>query len=548
MSDPVHHTPVLLLVLLPLLGAAVSLVEKSFPRSRVSQFTAPVTLLAAGILLVRLGVQLTGEAVLTYALGGWPEPFGIWLYLDGLSWLGLATLFAVSLPILLYAGAQRLYSATFYFLFQTMIAAMAGLLLSGDLFNIFVFFEILALCSYVLIAYLKKPRAIVASLNYLLVSTLGIFLFLVGVFILYRLTGVLSVRGIVLRLPQIVGRGHEARLALVCLIVGIGVRTAFVPFHAWLADAHAFAPHPVSAVLSGLMIKVSFIVLWRILSLFPVPAAMEAMVVLGATTALLGVVWAMAQNDAKRLLAYHSISQMGYIVAAFGLGTVVGRIASFYHLVNHALFKSLLFLSVGALIDAAGERDLRRLKGQGAGMLWLALPFAAAALAIAGLPPFNGYASKQFLSAALREHWVYPMIWITGVGTVASFAKLSMIFCRVHGTAPRRTPPGNLYPALWLLAAACLATGLAPGFLAGQFARLLGPIGAAVSLPSVYAPSGLLGTLLMLVTGGVLYVWLVSPSGLRAGAALRRLASGLHGALLLVVAGFLLLYFAVAMR
>ena len=542
-------TAVVLLVILPLAGSVLSLVEKSLPRFRVSRVSAPLCLLGCAGLLVYLGPFVMGGGAVVYELGGWPEPLGIALHLDGFAWLGSVVILMVTLPALLYAAAENTYSPAFYFFFLVITGAMAGLVLTGDLFNMFVFFEILSLGSCVLVAYTGKPRAVYAAFKYLLVGTLGIVFFLAGVLILYRLTGTLSLRDMGDVLPGFAGspEGFRVRIAVLCLAAGIGVRAAVMPFHLWLPDAHASAPHPVSAMLSGAMIKVSFLALWRIVALFGAGYAADLLVVVGAFTALFGVVRALSQTDVKRLLAYHSVSQMGYIVAAFGAGTALARTASFLHILNHALFKSLLFLSVGVAVDAAGQRNIKLMKGAGRRFPWAAIPFAAAALSIAGVPPWNGFVSKSLISQALKGHWTYPLIYLTGIGTVASFIKLSAVFRggpadRPAPVAPGYAPSRGIYPSLWFLASACLLLGAAPGALLPFFAGILGADAAAAGFPDVYAASSLLASVPVIAAGILLYVFVVSKRGERASAGLRSLSFGMEGELALVPAGFVLFF------
>jgi len=223
-----------------------------------------------------------------------------------------------------------------------------------------------------------------------------------------------------------------------------------MPLYGWLPDAHALAPHSVSAVLSGVLIKTPLFALGRILVLFPFgKAAGQLMSYAGAATALLAVVIALSQKDAKRLLAYHSISQIGYIVciwgAAIGAGTatragVLLMAAAFLHALYHAIFKGLLFLSVGSTVDAAGERDVYKLRGavsilkQSGDRLAISfLGFLTGALSISAIPPFNGFASKTAMTYLVKYygetgHLLYWILTIAGVGTAASFIKLSRIY------------------------------------------------------------------------------------------------------------------------
>jgi formate hydrogenlyase subunit 3/multisubunit Na+/H+ antiporter MnhD subunit len=522
----------ILLLVLPLGGALATALGKKLPRlGPAAGLLVPAACLGLLVPLAPAALAaLEGGPALVYELGRWSEPVGIALYFDGLAWLTSAVGLLVALCALLFAVSEGGHPPSFYFFFLLLIFGMQGVILTGDLFNLFVFLEVLSIASYILIAGAGKPRSLVASFRYLMISSLGIAFFLLGTFLFYRAAGTLSLR---LLGEALAGASPAARweleLAVVCLAVGVGVKASFLPFHTWLPDAHAAAPHPVSAVLSGVMIKVSFLVVWRLLRLFAAADLQVVLLWVGALTALFGVGAAISQVDAKRLLAFHSVSQMGYIVAAFGAGAAAtggagaaaGRAgvalgASLYHLVSHSLFKSLLFLAVGAVIHLTGERDLRRAARQrpqaalaGRVPVLFAL-FLAGALSISGLPPFNGYVSKGLVTASLKgQPLAYGLILLAGAGTVASMLKLSGIFFRRRETGPaagavaepaaapalsspaaaaRNRLPLSMYLPLALLAALCLTTGLLPRPVGGMLAAIalgIRPDRAIVLAPAI---------------------------------------------------------------
>ena len=540
------NNSIILLVVAPLFAAGTTL----FLRRHARWASLAALLLCGGLLSLLFPVVVTGSR-LYYGLGDWPALIRISLIMDGLAWICGFTVVLISFAVLLYIFGDSAYSSSFHFFFLMMVASMLGLILTEDIFNMFVFMEILGFCSFVLIAYQKKPQALVASFNYMLLSSLGIAFFLVGVFLVYGTTGTLSLTEAGIRIAAFPETARPVNLAVVCLVAGIGVRLAIMPFHTWLPRAHAYAPHPVSALLSGVMIKVSFVSLWRILELFGSWDRGPLFVWIGAVTAAAGVVLALIQTDVKKLLAFHSVSQMGYIVAAFGAGTSVSLVASCYHLVNHALFKSLLFLCVGTVIAATKERDIRKLGRLGTRLPWVFLPFAAAAFSIAGLPPFNGYISKQLISAGLGGNPAYILIWLTGLGTAASFMKLSGIFRPtkkvLSDTVERPAAPSpGVYPPLFLLGALCLSLGIFPGFWTGLISSLLAPslppgVDGLVTpeiLSALYSLPPLGGTALMLILASVVFLGITSVRGSRAAGSAARLRLGLRGSLLLFLAGF----------
>ena len=292
----------------------------------------------------------------------------------------------------------------------------------------------------------------------------------------------------------------------------------------------------------------------RILVTFRAAYLNDLLLWIGAVTALVAVVWALAQTDAKRLLAYHSISQMGYILAAFGTASAIATTAAFAHAVHHALFKSLLFLVAGTAISMTGSRDVYRMTPIGRRAPLLAAAFLVGALSIAGVPPFNGFASKQLISGALEGHPAYVLLWITAVGTTASFIKISRIVMpgpRLDASAARpaeeapRAPayrPGVLVqlPAI-VLALLCLATGLFARPIAQQLTGLLAasPVGADPSaVPySFFGPAKLAGALPPLLLGVALYLLMRTQPGKRVAHRVERVAPELRTVLLFFVAG-----------
>lgn len=562
-----------ILVLFPLVGAGLALLGKLLRPAGLFSVLAvlPLAGMAAGLALQLPGV-LAGE-VSRYALGGWPEPQGIALVLDGMAWLQSALIVGISLfvAVAAFAGGhvdpKKRYGPSFYFFFMILISGMEAVALTGDIFTMFVAFEVVAVAAYVLIAYDQTDAGLLASLKYLILSSVGILFFLFGVFLIYREIGTLSLAAIQERLAAGAvggpggGTGAGAatnettlRLAVVALCVGIGVRTAFIPFHTWLPEAHAYAPHPVSALLSGVLIKVSFFAMLRIISVFSAAYFADLLLWIGAITAVFAVFWALAQSDAKRLLAYHSISQMGYVLAAFGAATALSLPAAFAHAINHALFKSLLFIAVGTAIGMTGERDVYHMRPIGRRAPLLALALLVGALSIAGIPPFNGFASKQFVSAAVYGSPAYVLLWVTAVGTTASFMKLLRIArpwggkASAGGAAPGtagqadiRRPGRLIHVATLGLSLASLAAGIFGRQLLSLYRRLLSVTprdgGGAADMPQLYSLSALSDSALILGLGIALYFLVMTAPGKRVSTAVRSLTPQLGTILLFFFVG-----------
>ena len=442
------------LVFLPLLGAALALFSKAFfsgdryARAKwFGEYLAGVVGLALPwISMVALLPSLWQGAAWEGIIGGWNYQVGIAYRFDGLAWMVNLLGFAVAGAAWIYTRGKGPKGPGFTAVFLIQTAALAATSMTADLFNLFVCLEVMGIASYILIASSDKPGAFLAAFSYLMVSATAMVFFLIGIFGLYRLTGSLSYQGVaqaLAALPQ--AGGVTAQVSIALIAAAVAIRVAVMPVYGWLPDSHALAPHGVSAVLSGVLIKTPLFALTRVLQIIPAGSpAGELLSYAGAFTAIMAVTIALAQSDAKRLLAYHTVSQIGYVVTAWGAAVAVGPTtaagglllaASFLHALYHALFKGLLFLTVGTTVDGAGDRDVytlrggaRILKNQGERFPWTLIGFMVGALAITAIPPFNGFASKAALSYGLKGTLQYQLLFLASIGTVASFIKLSRIY------------------------------------------------------------------------------------------------------------------------
>jgi len=458
----------ILLILIPWLAALPALLGKVLGKRSPFVGISVAIFGVSSFPLYRLSrlISVTEPEELLYTLGGWAAPLGISLGVDRLALTISVIVVVIVLAVSLFSLGSKHFDSLYFAEIMILAGGLQGVLVVRDLFTLFVCFEIAALSIYLLIAYERQPTALVASFKYLVLSSVGILIFLLGVFVVYRETGTLSMVEPITVVPE---ADKALHLAVSALVVGIGVRTAFIPFHTWLPEAHAYAPHPISALLSGVVIKVSFFAMVRVLDTFVTEYLYEPLLWIGGITAIAAVFRALAQRDVKKLLAYHSISQMGYVLAAFGAATVIGREAAIHHAVNHAFFKSLLFLTVGYAVSVTGQRDVYRMPKLGRRKPLMALGFWLGAFAIAGVPPMNGFFSKADVSAALGGSPVYPLIWVTGVVTAASFIKLGRIYSflgpREEAERGRGTEVGvagrlaEVVPVL-ALGGICLAGGL----------------------------------------------------------------------------------------
>ncbi len=539
---------IIFFIIIPLLGSFFAFLEKIRPNIQSARIAVITVYACCFLLLASFAPSILSGTRHESTVGNWSGIAGIYQTLDGPAWIGLAVMYIVSALSMFFAFAERKYDGAFYFFFLVLLAGMAGVLLASDIFNMFVCLEIVGICSYILISYSGKERALWASFKYLMLSTLGISLFLVGVFVVYQNTGTLFIGGLAEYFSRNGHRSMETSLALACIVTGIGIRTAFIPFHTWLPEAHASAPHPVSAILSGVVIKVSFLALWRIITIWGLDDVRMLLLWGGVITALFGVVLALTQTECKLLLAWHTVSQMGYIMAGFGAGTVLSMSGTLYHLVSHALFKSLLFLSVGTVIIHTGKSSLKEISGLARSMPLVAGVFLAGALSISGMPPFNGYISKKIIFTGLQEHPVaYWSLWAVSAGTVASFTKLSSLFrgrashegafC-ADGYRGKKFFLGHL--SMLVLAFLCLASGVFGPFL---LERGIIPMTGfqAVSIPDIWKAGSLFDSGITIALGLILYACITSEKGEKIRLAVSHIRLSLDGALVLVLGGLLVL-------
>ncbi len=367
----------------------------------------------------------------------------------------------------------------YYFVLFITLGGMLGTVLARDLLSFYIFLEIMTVGIYFLIIDNAKKESFPAGFKYILMMFAGGIFILVATLMLYNLTGTFEFAEIARVAPALPG----AAVALIFALFTIGclVEMGAVPFHVWLPDAHPVAPSPISALLSGVAIKVGAYGIIRMILTLEV--LNSAIILIGIISMLFGVVLALRQTDVKRLLAYHSISQMGYVLLGIGLGSGIGMAGGLFHILNHATFKMLLFLCMGAVIYATGERELNKLGGLGKRMPITLVAFGIAALAISGIPPFNGFASKAMISESVSGNFLFKFVIIlTAAGTFASFFKLFRF--AFLGSLPAKLEKTRGVPILMLLpmlvlAAACLCIGLFPAQL---LSSLIAPsIGSAIT-------------------------------------------------------------------
>ena len=448
--------------------------------TKVNKKAADYIAFVVAAALAIMAVRMLFEGPFSYRVGGWPAPYGILLVSDGLSALMLAIINVVALLAIVYSFTYMTgYTAKpkYYSLFLLMLAGMNGVVITGDLFNLFVFLEIASIASYALVGFGTEHEELEASFKYLILGTVASTAILFGIAFLYSLTGTLNMPDLARQLDGI-GMNRAIAFTLALFIMGFGLKASTVPFHAWLPDAHPSAPAPISAMLSGVLIKaLGIYAIARFMFSVIGPNAMVSSILmfLGALSMVVGVFLAVGQSDFKRMLAYHSISQMGYVTIGLGLGlnpnvpapiAALGLFGGLYHMLNHAMFKSLLFLCSGAFEFRTGTRNRYEMGGLIRRMPVTSTCCAVASLSISGVPPFNGFWSKLIIIVAFMQagYYVYGGIAVlVAFMTLLSFIKLQRFV--VFGELPKRfadihEAPFSMVLPLVVLAILCVAFGV----------------------------------------------------------------------------------------
>ena len=462
---------IILFVVLPLIVAGLLPLAGKVSRRVLPDLLANATLL---FLLVYAAVAgralIAGGPVLkqSFWLG---EAVGIRLALDGFSLLMLVVVALVGLAASLFSiDYMEHYGAkgNYYALYLVMIAGMNGLVLATDLFSVYVFLEVAAVASYALVAYGLGHDELEAAFKYLMLSVVASAFLVAGIAVIFGMTGALDFAAVASGLREL-NAGPVLGIAAALFLLGFGLKAALVPFHAWLPDAHPSAPAPISAVLSGLLIKVSGVyALTRVfLNVFGLtPALSTVLLWLGAVSMVVAALLALGQKDMKRMLAYSSISQVGYIVLGIGIGTPLGIAGGLFHLFNHALAKGLLFLTSGSVQQATGTRDLDEMGGLAKRMPVTAATHLIGALSISGVPPLNGFWSKLIIIVALVQagHPVFAVVAVLAsvltlwyyllIQRKAFFGKLNEKWAAV------KEAPFWMTAATVLLALLCLGIGI----------------------------------------------------------------------------------------
>jgi multicomponent Na+:H+ antiporter subunit D len=404
-----EHLPALIVVV-PLLCAFLM---PLLTRWR-EKWCVPATLFAITftfVAAIQMAVQVMDTGPFTYHMGGWSPPWGIEFVIDYLAVFTSITVTGVGLLIIVYGTKDLLHELKkevmgwYYTLYLLLIASMVGMVLTNDLFNMFVFIEICAIASCGIISIKESRECIEAAFKYLVLSAVGSGCILLAIAMLYMVTGHLNFTFVAQALPEVMYLyPYNILISMALFMLGLGVKAALFPLHVWLPDAHSSAPSPSSAVLSGLVIKVYAVTMIKLLykvyppELLGMAPVMNMILWMATLAIIVGSMFAIVQDDMKKMLAYSSIAQIGYVFLGVGLMTEIALTGAILHIFNHALMKAMLFLSAGAFIYATGVRKLSDLKGIGYTMPIPTITFCIGAFAMVGIPLTSGFISKWHLA------------------------------------------------------------------------------------------------------------------------------------------------------
>jgi multicomponent Na+:H+ antiporter subunit D len=467
-----QHLPILLVVL-PLLAAPIC---SLLPTGRAPWWLATGVSWLALLIAAFLFAQIQRAGVMVYAIGGWPAPWGIEYRLDAVNALVqllVASIMAVVLPFAGLSVERELDHdrlGLFYAVVLLLFAGLMGICATGDAFNVFVFLEIASLSSYALIAMGRDRRALTAAFRYLIMGTLGATFYLIGIGLLYALTGTLNMQDLAARLPEVAAT-RTAHTAVAFVVVGLSLKLALFPLHLWLPNAYTYAPSAVSAVLAATATKVMVYVLLRFIFgiigvqfSFGVLHLNQILLVL----ALLGVISAslvaINQTNVKRMLAYSSVAQLAYMILGVAMASVTGLTATLLHLFNHALMKGALFLAMGAIVYRIGASDVASMRGIGRRMPWTMAAFVIAGLSLIGMPLTVGFVSKWYLIlGALQLGW-WPVVGVILGGSLLALVYIWRIveiaYFQPNEDGVREEAPLALLLPMWLLVIANLYFGI----------------------------------------------------------------------------------------
>jgi multicomponent Na+:H+ antiporter subunit D len=484
------HLPALQVVL-PLLGSVVAAMIRN---GRISWFVALAVCWSMPVIAFGLLHQVMVGGPISYELGGWEPPAGIEYRVDQVNAFMLVLVSIMAALVMTYAPRsigdeiEPERQSWYYAIFLLCLCGLLGMVITGDAFNIFVFMEVSSLATYVLIAMGRDRRAMVSAYQYLVIGTIGATFYVIGVGLLFTMTGTLNLFEMAGKLDAI-GDARPVIAALAFIGVGIGLKLALFPLHLWLPNAYAYAPSAATAFLASTATKVAVYILLRLLfSVFGVdisfgdtPAA-TLVLILAVMAMLAPSLVAIYQANVKKLLAYSSVAQIGYIMLGIALVSQTGLTGGISHLFNHAIVKGCLFLSIGCMVYSTGITRIDQMAGIGRTMPLTMGAFVVAGLGLIGVPGTAGFVSKWYLIMGAVEQELWWLVVVIVLSSLLAVIYVGRIVEIAWFRAPEaaaltpRNPPAEMLLITWVLAALTIYFGfdtrISAG-VAGQAAELL---------------------------------------------------------------------------
>ena len=471
-----EHLPILV-VIVPLFGAVIT----AFFRKGVTSW-ALATLVTWSVfaMAVVLLWQVTGAAKpISYHLGGWPPPIGIEYRIDSLNAFILFLVSGVASVIMLFARRSvaseidQDKQAWFYAIYLLCLTGLLGMTTSGDAFNIFVFMEVSSLASYVLIALGTDRRALLAAYQYLIMGTIGATFYVIGVGVLFVVTGTLNMADMATRIgPAMATHSHPILAALAFLVVGISLKLALFPLHFWLPNAYAFAPSTATAFLAATATKVAVYLLLRFyftifgsaINISDLPIS-EVLLFLSIAAMFIASILAVYEDSIERMLAYSSVAQIGYITLGIAIANQAGLTGSIVHLFNHAVMKAALFLATGAIVYRIGSSRISELGGIGRKMPITVGVFVLAGLSIIGIPGTAGFISKWNLAVGAVDKGWWPLVFLLVTSSLIALIYIGKVVEMAYFRDPSealeqaKDPPFSMLLPILILGAATIYFG-----------------------------------------------------------------------------------------
>jgi multicomponent Na+:H+ antiporter subunit D len=475
-----QNLPALLVVVPMMLAPVAALLNRSGP-AWVAAVGGSWFALGAAVQLLR---RVMAEGVIVYSMGGWAAPIGIEYRIDEVSAFVAVIVASIAAIAVLYARTSVIDEisedrhALFYAAFLLNVCGLLGIAVTGDVFNVFVFLEVSSLSAYSMIALGQDRRALTSAFQYLIMGSVGATFIVIGVGLLFVMTGTLGMMDLAERIPEVWASGEGDRtiaVAFTFLTVGVTLKLALFPLHLWLPNAYTFAPSAVTGYMAATSTKVSVYLLMRFFfTVFGEQFSFEQMQLdmvlmpLALVAILAMSLVAIYQANVKRLLAFSSVAQIGYMVLGISLGSVLGVAAGIIHLFNHAVMKGALFMAMGCVMYRIGSVRIEDMKGLGKAMPWTMAAFVGAGLSMIGVPLTVGFISKWYLVQAALAQGRWFVAAIVMVGSLMALVYIWKVvevayFQRREGEDEIKEAPLGLLIPTWALVAASFWFGIDAG-------------------------------------------------------------------------------------